>query len=314
MIEEFKKTAVGVSTGFTIGDIDLKIPGGAISIVAAPTSHGKTSALINFVLGVLNHQHDKNVYFFSYEEGAAPILSKFFNTYIGKDFSKNNRESIKSHFITGNVKYIKEEMRTEFLNDKKAFFENLIETGRKNVVYSDMRAEELVAAIRFIKKETNVGLICIDYMQMLKLLRDQQGSRQEELKKICLMLKDCAVETGLPILLAAQFNRTVVAEADLSPTQIGEAGDIERISSIIIGMYNRRFVGFSRDGNIDRAKNKIPKEPAIYFEIMKGRDIGDGHNCVMDFNGNSGKIENRLAQTSYLKCHEHKKEPPSHKG
>jgi replicative DNA helicase len=296
--EELKNISPGVSTGFTIGETDLKIPGGAISIIAAPTSHGKTSVLINLSIGALKCNGDKTVYFFTYEENGASILSKFLNTWIGKELSKDNKASIKSHFIEGNVKHIKEEKRSDFLSDKKAFFEHLIDTGRLKVVYSDMSAEELVAAIHFLKKNTNVGLICIDYMQLLRLLKPNQGSRQEELKQICLILKDCAVETGLPILLAAQFNRQVVAEADLSPTQISEAGDIERIASFIIGMWNRNFAGFSREGNISKgAKKPIEKEPTIYFEVLKGRDIGNGHSTVMDFNGNTGKISNHASKS-----------------
>lgn len=202
LIEEIRNISPGISTGFTIGDIDLKIPGGAISIVAAPTSHGKTSVLINLSLGALEHHHDKTVFFFTYEESGSSIVSKFLNTWMGKELSKNNRESIKSHFIKGNVEFIKEESRTEFLRDKKAFFDSLIDNGRLKVVYSDMCAEELVAAIHFLKKNTNIGLVCIDYMQLLKMLDPKGGSRQEELKQICLMLKNCAVETGLPILLS----------------------------------------------------------------------------------------------------------------
>jgi hypothetical protein len=112
------------------------------------------------------------------------------------------------------------------------------------------------------------------------------------------MLKDCAIETGLPILLGAQFNRTVVAEADLSPTNIGEAGDIERIANLIIGGWNRNFNGFSKEGNRDKNKKLIPQEPAIYFEILKGRGIGNGHNSVLDFNGSTGKLSNRLANSN----------------
>ena len=200
----------------TIGNIDLIIPGGAITILAAPTSHGKTASLINFSLGALNRHHNKNIYFFTYEESASSILCLFLNTWIGKELSKNNRESIKSHFRNNNVEHIKSEMRQDFIKDKKAFFENLIDNGRLKVFYSEKSVEELISIINFLKlNDQNIGMICIDYMQFLRLCKRNTGSRQEELKDICLKLKDCAVETGLPILLAAQFNRTVVAEADL---------------------------------------------------------------------------------------------------
>lgn len=293
LIEELRNISPGISTGFTIGDVELKIPGGAISIIAAPTSHGKTTALINIALGALKHQHDKSIYFFSYEESSSSILSLFLNTWIGKEISKNNRESIISYFRNGNMEFIKTDFRPEFQSSVDYFFSEIIDKGRLIVNYSEMTIEELIRAIYFIKENSNAGLICIDYVQLLRMMKPTGGSRQEELKQICLMLKNCAVDTGLPILLAAQFNRTVVKEADLSPTNIREAGDIEQIANLVIGMWNRNFEGFSQEGNVGRNKKIIPKESAIYFEILKGRGIGNGHNCVMNFDGNSGKIENR---------------------
>lgn len=296
--DEIKNTSPGIHVGFNIGDIELKIPGGAVSIIAAPTSHGKTTQLINFAIGSLNFpgQEDKSVYFFSYEESRAAIVSLFLNTYIGEPLSKNNRESIKSFFRIGDMRYMSSEGRSReiFLGKKKAFFENLVNTGRLNIFYSEMAARELVAAIRFLKKNTNVGLICIDYMQLLKLgLSSFGGSRQEELKQVCLLLKDCAIETGLAILLAAQFSRQVTCEADLSPIYISEAGDIERVSNMIIGFWNRNFEGFTREGNKSKNGGIIPKESAIYMEILKGRETGSGHSEVFDFDGNAGKLKQR---------------------
>ena len=299
--EEIKNVSPGIYVGYTIGEIDLKIPGGAISILAGPTSHGKTASLINFALGALQHsdQQDKCVYFFSYEESRAAIVSLFLNTYVNTQLSKNNRESIKSFFRQGDMQYIANdgETRRQFLLKKKEFFENLVNPGRLNVFYSEFSAQELVSAIRFLKKNTNVGLICIDYMQLLNLGHGTFGSRQEELKRVCLMLKDCAVDTGLPILLGAQFNRTVIAEADLNPISIGEAGDIERIANLIIGFWNRSFEGFSRVGNVDKKGRPVQKEPTMYFEILKGRETGAGQSEVLSFNGNTGKLIN-ISKTS----------------
>ena len=77
LIEELQSILPGTPTGFKIGEVDLTFPGGAISIIAAPTSHGKTSALINFCLGALNSNHDQYVHFFTYEESTASILISF---------------------------------------------------------------------------------------------------------------------------------------------------------------------------------------------------------------------------------------------
>lgn len=298
LIEEIKRVSPGLSTGFKIGEIDLVIPGGAISIIAAPTSHGKTSVMINFLLGILDKYEDKSAYFFSYEESSAAIITSFINAYINDTLSINNRASIASYFREGSTKYMANGGNTElFESGKNFFFENLINTGRLRIHYSDMAAEDLIDAIYFIKAHDNVAIVCIDYMQLLKL-KSSGRSRQEELKEICLQLKDCSVKTGLPILIAAQFNRTVTMEADLSPINIREAGDIEQIASLIIGMWNRQFV-FSKDGNKDKLGNLVEKQPTIYLEVLKGRTLGNGHNSIMNFDGNIGKLTSQTTKSMF---------------
>ena len=298
VVKEIRNTSPGVRVGFQLGEVDLKIPGGAITIVAGPTGHGKTMVLINFILNYLELHPEKQAFFFSYEESRAAILSLFLNTYINQDISKNNRDSIKSYFRDGNVQFTAQNNRALFLTKKEKFFKELIETKRLNIFYSDYSTEELVQAIKFLKKNTDIGLVGIDYMQLLSLLNRKTIQRQEELKQVCLMLKDCAVDTGLPILLAAQFNRTVSAEADLSPTAIGEAGDIERAANMVIGLWNRNYEGFNREGNKGKDGKSIPKSSSMYLEIMKGRETGIGHSSVFSLNGNTGKLTQKQKEES----------------
>jgi replicative DNA helicase len=295
IISELTSVSVGIETGYTIGEVNLAFPGGAISIIAAPTSHGKTTALMNFTMGVLEKNTNKSVYFFTHEESRASILISFLSIYIGEEISKNNRGSIEHFFRSteDRYKYITQSVRDSFITKKESFFRNLIDTRRLKVHYSELTADKLVAAIQFIKSnDPNVGLICVDYMQLLKLATPGRSARQEELKQICLLLNDCAVKTGLPIVLAAQFNRQVVAEEDMSPVAIGEAGDIERIASLIIGIFNRSFDAMTKNGNKSKDGKLIARESTLYVEVLKGRKIGNNHRCVMNFNGNIGVISN----------------------
>ncbi|MCB1181090.1 MAG: hypothetical protein KDK55_03600 [Chlamydiia bacterium] len=299
IIDEVRNTSPGIRVGMSIGNIDLELPGGAITITAGPTSHGKTTLLINLAIGVLNQNPNKSVYFFTYEESKASIVSLFLNTYVGKEISNNNRRSIESFFRNGNCKHIKEDSIQLFINDKRSFFTSLIDSGRLNIHYSEMTAEQLCQAIKYLQKNReDIGAVFIDYMQLLNLLDSGRLSRQEQLKHVCLMLKDCSVETGLPIVLGAQFNRQVTCEADLSPIYISEAGDIERIASLILGFWNRNFLGFSREGNKTKNGNTITEpRQEIYIEVLKGRKIGNGHSCILSFKGNEGKIDNTLANS-----------------
>lgn len=62
---------------------------------------------------------------------------------------------------------------------------------------------------------------------------------------------------------------------------------------MIIGMWNRNYTGFSQEGNIGRCGKSIPKEAALYLEILKGRETGIGHSAIYDLQGNSGKLSLR---------------------
>lgn len=273
MVKEIKSRADDISTGYFAGTTEIFIPAGALSVVAAPTGHGKTAFQINTCLNILQNNPEKIVYFFSLEESRASIATLFLNTYIGKDISKNNRRSIEGFYKKGSKEFIREESRNTFEEKKGEFFSGLIDNGRLNIHYEDMRAEQFVNTIRFLKNhdtEKRIALICIDYMQLLNLANPRSFSRQEELKSICMMLKDCAVTTGFPILLGAQFNRTVQSKDDTHLTRIGEAGDIERVTNTGIGLF--------KDGT------------NLHVKIMKGRKDGDGHAGRLQFEGNSGKI------------------------
>lgn len=294
VIDEIRNRSPGMEVGLKIGNRDCQLPGGAITILAAPTSHGKTTFLINLALGVLKNNIGKSIYFFSYEENRAAIISLFLNAFIEHEISKNNRRSIESFFREGNLAHIQEGSRKLFCSKKEEFFKNFINSGKLNVFYEVMSAEQLSQAVRYLKKNReDIGAVFIDYMQLLSLVDAGRLSRQEQLKRICLLLKDCAVETGLPLVIAAQFNRQVTCEADLSPINISEAGDIERIASLILGLWNRNFLGFRREGNATKNGETITiRKPEIYVEVLKGRIVESGHSDVLHYNGNMGVIKN----------------------
>ena len=285
-----------LNSGYTIGGEELLLPAGAISVLAAPTSHGKTTFLINLALNVADTYKDKSIYFFSYEEDSDSILINTLNTYLDKNLSTNNRRTLSSYFATNSTDYINKENRTYFKDKKDLFFKDLIESRRLNVQYCNYNSETLIQAIRYLHKETDIGAIFIDYIQLLNLPTGKYKtySRQEELKQICIDLKDVAVETGLPLILGAQFNRTVTNQTQLHPTKIGEAGDIERIANLILGFWNNDFDPLGSDGEISEIKaNDIHKENTLYTKILKQRGGRVGLSELFDYNGNRATIKNK---------------------
>jgi DNA primase catalytic core len=276
-----------LDSGYTIGGEALLLPSGAISVFTAPTSHGKTSFLINLALNVAIASPDKETYLFSYEEDGDSILINTLNTYINEELSGNNRTTLKNCFAGLNKRTLPEK--------KDNFFKELIETRKLNIHYSSYNSDTLIEAIRYLHKHAKPNAIFIDYIQLLNLPEGKYKtySRQEEIKEICIALKDVAVETGLPIILGAQFNREVVNQLRLHATKIGEAGDIERIANLIVGFWNNNFKPLATEGELNEINNKNFNRPnTIYATILKNRGGRVGLEEILSFNGNTGKISN----------------------
>ena len=282
-------------TGLSIEGEELLYPSGAISIISAPTSHGKTSFLINSAINVSLNHPDKEVYLFSYEEDGDSILINTLNTYINDNLSFNNRRSIKSYFSTGSLEHIKADRKQQFIKGKEEFFNGLVSSRRLNINYCNYDSDTLIEAIRYLHKNTNIGAVFIDYIQLLNLPQGKYKtySRQEEIKEICIALKDIAVETGLPIILGSQFNREVTNHLKIHATKIGEAGDIERIANFILGFWNNEFTPLATDGELSEITRNVWNTPGTLFTtILKNRGGKVGGKDLLLFNGNTGKVSN----------------------
>jgi hypothetical protein len=285
-------------TGLVIDGIELEIPVGAISVFAAPTSHGKTTLLINTALR-LTHYQPKTVYVLSYEEDADSVLVSAMNTYInrglseGLELSTNGRKTIKSYYREGgNKEYIKTQAREQFDDLRNRFFSELIDERRLVVQYVDYGSMALCDALYYLHKYGNAGAVIIDYIQLISKEEGKHASRQAELKDICQDLKNVAVNTGLPIILGAQFNRQVVNAARMHPTYIGEAGDIERIANLILGFWNNNMKPLAAPDEHDSLNKLGHEKDAIYVELLKYRSGKPGTAGMLSFNGNTGVIDN----------------------
>ena len=296
--EYFKTHNEGLKTGLKIKEHDLLLPSGALSIIAAPTSHGKTTMLINLLLNTVEEHPDKRFYLFSYEEDKNAILVNALNTYLNRDLNRDtkhgNRRAIKTYFRENTDQFIKTEYREEFKQKKDQFFNELINSQRLNIHYTDYSSEALIEAIRYLHKNTNIGGVYIDYIQLLKMAEGKYFSRQDELSKVCEHLKDISVETGLPIILAAQFNRSALSLFDLHPNNIREAGDIEHSANLILGMWQEGKSERKLSSGEDKEKIEIGiTYGEIYAKILKNRGGVSELWDILNFDGNTGKISNK---------------------
>lgn len=312
LTKSLKENPESLNSGYTIGvdkyetinfdekkPLPLFLPSGALSVIAGPTAHGKTTFLINLALNVVENHPEKETYFFSYEEHSNAILMNALNSYIGKNtttlMSGNCRGAIKHYFATGELKYFKENAKEEFIELKDKFFKEIVSTNKLNVKYVNYDCETLITAIHALKENTNVGAIFIDYIQLINLAPGhRKGSRQEEVKEITDQLKEVSVETGLPIIVGAQFNRTAKNLLQLHPTNLGEAGDIERSANLIIAFWNNEYKpahGSIKESEI-KTIEKFSDPGTLYVEIIKNRAGVVGLSENLAWNGNTATIKN----------------------
>lgn len=266
--------------------VNLEFPAGAISVIAAPSSHGKTAFLINSILELCPLYPDKEFHFFTLEESAAAVTAKMLNTFLDMEISGRNESAIE-HYLKGEPKFIRGEMYSEMKEKEPEFWALL---GARFFVHylEDATAESFCEAVRWLHKRRNIGGVFADYIQLFRLQNPGRLNRQEEVKAFCTLFKETAVETGLPLIFAAQFNREVTSEAATHDyTKIREAGDIEHVAAVILGLWNREFTKPKKD---ESGKETGGPSPMMAAKILKWRGGPVGHGAAWNYNGNRKRI------------------------
>lgn len=298
--KHFSQQSESLRSGYTINGAELLLPSGGLTGIAGATGHGKTDFLINLTLNAVLNYPEKEFYFFTYEMSQEAILVRFLNSYLDIDLEReSNQRAIKTYFKTGSTQYIKAEARDFFTDKVKEFFKDIIGSGRLRVKGIDYTAPELNLALSELSKKTNIGGFFIDYFQLLNIPKEgyKNYSRQEELKVICQDLNNTAKQLQLPIILGAQFNREVTTPFKLHPTNISEAGDIERILDTLIGIWftNKKIVAkdLTKAEENDLKNIGLDTPDRLYTYVLKSRETATDIYELLDYNGQRGKIKNR---------------------
>lgn len=298
--------AEALDSGYVIDKEPLLIPSAAITFVAGATSHGKSVLLANLLLNLASKYPGKTFHLFSYEVTQERYMVNLLNTYIGdNDLAYNNRESLE-HLLRGKDKIVRHERTYPLFRPGKdgvvttwmsAFF-GLIETGRIKVHYVNYDSDMLNEAIRHIARTESVGAILVDYVQLISMPTGKlrNPSRQEELKQMSIDFKDVAIETKLPLIFGAQFNREVTNLANMHATKLGEAGDLERIADLILGIWNlgRKPHGTPKQAEQTTIKDRVggeePNPDAWYVEVLKRRGGRVESWDIWDYKPNAAKV------------------------
>ena len=107
---------------------------------------------------------------------------------------------------------------------------------------------ELRARCRRLKAEHNLGLVMVDYLQLMRSSRNID-SREQEISDISRSLKGLAKELHIPVIALSQLNRKVEERTNKRPmlSDLRESGAIEQDADVIIFIYRDEFYNPSED-------------------------------------------------------------------
>jgi len=146
---------------------------------------------------------------------------------------------------------------------------------------------EMRAKARRLKKEKNIGMIIIDYLQLMSGAGKAE-SREREISVISRSLKALAKELNVPVLALSQLNRSVESTTDKRPmlSHLRESGAIEQDADVVLFLYRPEvykisqfpsgdstegiaeiIIGKQRNGPVGEVKLKFIKEYARFENL-----------------------------------------------
>ena len=98
---------------------------------------------------------------------------------------------------------------------------------------------EIRSKCRKLKMEKNIGLVIIDYLQLVQASGRKGGSREQEISEISRSLKILAKEIGVPVIALSQLSRAVEQRPDHRPmlSDLRESGAIEQDADLVMFLY-----------------------------------------------------------------------------
>lgn len=225
-IEKATKTkgnVTGIPTGFR--DLDYQTSGmqpSDLVLIAARPSMGKTA----FVLNLAEHMAFKK-----------KVTVAIFSLEMSKEQLINRILSIESRVSSQNL-------RTGNLEDDD--WDKIIEAAQyisnSNLIVDDtpsITIQELRSKCRKYKLEHNLGVVIIDYLQLMSAGDNAPDSRQQQISDISRSLKALARELNVPVIALSQLSRAVEQRPDHRPmlSDLRESGAIEQDADVVMFLY-----------------------------------------------------------------------------
>jgi len=227
-----KGSVTGIPTGFT--DLDYKTSGfqpSDLILIAARPSMGKTAFVLNIAQYMAFH-NDVTVAVFSLEMSKEQLVNRLLSME-----SKVDSQSIR----TGNLSD----------DDWAKLIEGAGTIGKSNLIIDDtpgISISELRSKCRKYKLENKLGIVMIDYLQLMTGSK-KTDSRQQEISDISRSLKELARELNVPVIALSQLSRAVEQRPEHRPmlSDLRESGAIEQDADVVMFLYRDDYYNKDSD-------------------------------------------------------------------
>ena len=213
----------GLKTGFR--DLDKKTAGfqkGDLIIVGARPAMGKTTFAQNLAYNIASI-NKKGVLFFSLEMGSNEIIDRMISDVSGIDNWKMR---------TGNLSDEEFQIMGDAMDEMDDLPIYIDDT-------SSMTIMELRNKARRAMHDHDIGIVIIDYLQLLQGSDRYKGNRVQEVTEISRGLKILARELKIPVVALAQLSRSVTGRDDPRPvlSDLRESGSIEQDADLVMFLH-----------------------------------------------------------------------------
>ena len=284
----------GVPTGFpSLDKLTYGWQPTDLIILAARPSVGKTAFALNLArTAALHPTKPTAVGFFSLEMSSSQLVQRILSAESEIWLEKIARGKLEEH-------------------EMKQLYKKGIEKLSKAPIFIDDSAAlnifELRAKCRRLKSKHNIGIIIIDYLQLMSGSADRNSNREQEISKISRDLKSLAKELQIPIIALSQLSREVEKrkEGNKIPqlSDLRESGAIEQDADMVMFLYRPDYydvttnemgesnkgetyvkVAKHRNGSLDTIKLKAELHIQRFIE-----EEGGGDNFNPNLGGGSWK-------------------------
>ncbi|MDH4224798.1 MAG: replicative DNA helicase [Deltaproteobacteria bacterium] len=212
----------GLPTGFTeLDEMTSGMQPSDLIILAARPSMGKTS----FAMNIAKHS--------SLATGKAALVFSL----------EMSKEQLTIRLLCSEAKVDSQKLRVGNLDEYE--WEKLAAAAGRLAeanIYLDDTPEvtpmAMKAIARRVKSEAGLGLVVVDYLQLMRTHR-RTDNREQEIADISRGLKALAKELEVPVLACAQLNRSLESRADKRPvlSDLRESGSIEQDADLVVFIY-----------------------------------------------------------------------------